>query len=112
VAVTVELPGRPAPAIETIAYFCAAELLANAAKHSRATRIRLGVARSGDGLLLTVGDDGVLLTVGDDGIGGADPDGPGLSGLARRIAVVDGRMRVHSPAGGPTRVEIALPTHV
>ena len=53
-----------------------------------------------------------MLTVKDDGIGGANPDGPGLSGLARRIAVVDGRMRVHSPAGGPTRVEIELPTHV
>ena len=51
----------------------------------------------------------LMLTVTDDGVGGADPDGPGLSGLARRIAVVDGRMRVHSPAGGPTRVEIDCP---
>jgi signal transduction histidine kinase len=103
VAVTVELPGRPSPAIETIAYFCASELLANAAKHSHATRIGLGVAGSGERL---------TLTVEDDGDGGADPAGPGLSGLARRIGVVDGRMRVHSPAGGPTRVEIDLPTHV
>ncbi|WP_030438629.1 sensor histidine kinase [Actinoplanes subtropicus] len=103
VAVTVELPDRPAPAIETIAYFCAAELLANAAKHSRATRIELAVVRSGAGLLLSVEDDGV---------GGADPHGAGLSGLAGRIGVVDGRMRVRSPAGGPTRVEIELPTHV
>ncbi|MFF5293807.1 sensor histidine kinase [Paractinoplanes globisporus] len=103
VAVNVELPDRPAPAIETIAYFCASELLANAAKHSRATRIKIVVARSGERLLLTAEDDGV---------GGANPDGPGLSGLARRIAVVDGRMRVHSPAGGPTRVKIELPTHV
>ncbi|MEU2615995.1 sensor domain-containing protein [Micromonospora sp. NPDC007271] len=103
VAVTVELPDRPAPAIETIAYFCAAELLANAAKHSRATRVGLGVMRSGERLTLTVTDDGA---------GGANPDGPGLTGLARRIAVVDGLMRVHSPAGGPTRVEIELPTHV
>ncbi|WFE32607.1 sensor histidine kinase [Micromonospora sp. WMMD975] len=103
VAVTVELPARPAPAIETIAYFCAAELLANAAKHSRATRVGLDVGGSAERLTLTVTDDGV---------GGASPDGPGLTGLARRIAVVDGRMRVHSPAGGPTRVEIELPTHV
>lgn len=102
VAVTVDLPDRPAPAIETIAYFCAAELLANAAKHSRATRIGLGVVGTGERLTLTVTDDGV---------GGADPDGAGLSGLTRRIAVVDGRMLVHSPVGGPTRVEIELPTH-
>jgi len=103
VAVHVDLPDRPTPAIETIAYFCAAELLANAAKHSHARRIALEVVRSGER---------VLLTVDDDGTGGADPDGPGLSGLARRIGVVDGRMRVHSPTGGPTRVEIELPTHV
>ncbi len=103
VAVTVELPDRPAPAIETIAYFCAAELLANAAKHSRATRIGLGVVGAGKRLTLIVTDDGT---------GGANPDGPGLTGLASRIAVVDGRMRVHSPAGGPTRIEIELPTQV
>ncbi|MGC4806636.1 sensor histidine kinase [Micromonospora sp. DT233] len=103
VAVTVELPDRPAPAIETIAYFCAAELLANAAKHSRATRVGLGVVGAGRRLTLTVTDDGA---------GGANPDGPGLTGLSRRIAVVDGLMRVHSPAGGPTRVEIELPTQV
>ncbi|MDQ1602710.1 MAG: hypothetical protein QOE01_555, partial [Actinomycetota bacterium] len=75
----------------------------NAAKHSRARSIGLGVVRSGERL---------TLTVKDDGIGGANPDGPGLSSLARRIAVVDGQLRVHSPAGGPTRVEIKLPTHV
>ncbi|MFF5082562.1 sensor domain-containing protein [Actinoplanes sp. NPDC000266] len=100
VTVRVDLPVRPAPAIETIAYFCAAELLANAAKHSGATRIDLYAG------------GGLKLTVEDDGAGGADPDGPGLSGLARRISVVDGRMSVTSPPGGPTRVEIELPTHV
>ncbi|MEV4538056.1 sensor domain-containing protein [Asanoa sp. NPDC049518] len=103
VAVKVELPDRPAPAIETITYFCAAELLANAAKHSHASRIDLAVVRSGEQLLLAVEDDGT---------GGVHPDGPGLSGLARRIAVVDGRMRVRSPIGGPTRVDIELPMHV
>ncbi len=113
VTVTVDLPVRPAPAIETIAYFCASELLANAAKHSRASRIALSVNGK---RTPTAEDDGVgghlTLNVGDDGVGGADPDGPGLSGLARRIAVVDGRMRVHSPAGGPTRIGIELPTYV
>ncbi|WFE63727.1 sensor domain-containing protein [Micromonospora sp. WMMD714] len=103
VTVTVELTDRPAPAIETIAYFCAAELLTNAAKHSGATRVRLGVRGSGRRLTLSVTDDGT---------GGADPAGAGLTGLARRISVVDGRLRVHSPVGGPTRVEIELPTQV
>jgi signal transduction histidine kinase len=100
VELAADIPARPTPAIETIAYFCAAELLANAAKHSRATRIGLQAA----------GRDGtLLLSVTDDGAGGADPDGSGLSGLAQRVSTVDGRMEVASPPGGPTRVTVELP---
>jgi signal transduction histidine kinase len=96
-----DLPERPAPAIETIAYFCAAELLANAAKHSYANRIRIQASGHGDRLLLGVSDDGV---------GGVDPArGSGLSGLAQRVRTVDGRLEVVSPPGGPTRITVALP---
>jgi signal transduction histidine kinase len=96
-----DLPQRPAPAIETIAYYCAAELLANAAKHSHAGRV-------------TVQADGrhgtLLLEVGDDGVGGADPArGSGLAGLAQRVSTVDGRLRIASPRGGPTLVSVHLP---
>src|SRR5580692_3917321 len=76
VEVTVRLPERPAPEIETIAYFCAAELLANAAKHSRANRVTVDL-RFTDGAL--------ELRVGDDGVGGADSArGSGLAGLEQR----------------------------
>jgi signal transduction histidine kinase len=96
-----DLPERPAPAIETIAYFCAAELLANAAKHSHANQ--LAVQATGRRGMLVV-------TVGDDGVGGADPArGSGLSGLAQRVRTVDGRLEIASPAGGPTRITIQLP---
>jgi signal transduction histidine kinase len=96
-----DLPERPAPAIETIAYFCAAELLANAAKHSHANQLALQ----------TTGRRGTLvLTVDDDGVGGADPDrGSGLSGLSQRVRTVDGRLEVASPSGGPTRITVRLP---
>jgi signal transduction histidine kinase len=98
---TTDIPVRPTPAIETIAYFCAAELLANAAKHSSANRIEVQAA----------GREGVLrLSVTDDGIGGADPArGSGLSGLAQRVATVDGGLEIASPPGGPTRVTAELP---
>jgi signal transduction histidine kinase len=96
-----DLPERPAPAIETIAYFCAAELLANAAKHSQATLVTIGAAGR-DGML--------LLEVGDDGVGGADPArGSGLSGLGQRVRTVDGRLEIASPPGGPTRIAVRLP---
>jgi signal transduction histidine kinase len=98
---TTAIPQRPAPAIETIAYYCAAELLANAAKHSYANRVTIEVAERGQTL---------VLRVSDDGRGGADPArGSGLSGLAQRVRTVDGRLEIASPPGGPTQVTIELP---
>jgi signal transduction histidine kinase len=103
VALSTALPRRPAPAIETIAYFCAAELLANVAKHSGASRATVGVA----------GQDGrIVLTVTDDGSGDARPaPGGGLAGLLERVQTVDGRLGIDSPPGGPTAVTIELPGH-
>lgn len=54
-------------------------------------------------------DGMVVVRVDEDGTGGADPGGGGLSGLARRVATLDGRFRVHSPPGGPTTVVAELP---
>jgi signal transduction histidine kinase len=47
--------------------------------------------------------------VRDDGVGGARPDGSGLLGLADRLAVLDGRLRVESPPGGGTLVAADIP---
>jgi signal transduction histidine kinase len=103
VTLTASIPRRPTPAIEAIAYFCAAELLANAAKHSAAAEVTIDAAEQG----------GVLrLRVLDDGRGGADPGrGSGLAGLRQRVRTVDGRMSVDSPQGGPTLVTVELPMH-
>jgi signal transduction histidine kinase len=105
VRVSIDLPARPTPAIETIAYFCAAELLANATKHSTANKIEIKgeIADPERGPVLR-------LMVSDDGLGGADPRrGSGLDGLARRAGTVDGRLDVVSPPGGPTRITVELP---
>jgi len=100
VTVSVDLPARPPAAVEAIAYFVVAEGLTNIAKHSHASHAQVVVVRSGDVLSLEITDDGV---------GGADPAGQGLSGLAARVAGVDGRLRVTSPPGGPTTLEVTLP---
>ncbi|MGW7084515.1 sensor histidine kinase [Streptomyces sp. NPDC054871] len=98
-----DIPERPTPAIETIAYFCAAELLANVIKHSAARRAAITVAQL---------DGRLLLQVGDDGHGGADAaGGSGLTGLMQRVRTVDGRIDVSSPDGGPTTVTVELPLH-
>jgi signal transduction histidine kinase len=101
VEVTADIGERPTPAIETIAYFCAAELLANAAKHSGANQVAVDVRQRGETLRLRVSDDGT---------GGADPSqGSGLPGLVQRVRTVDGRFHLTSPAGGPTVVTVELP---
>jgi len=100
VTVRVDLPERPPAAVEAIAYFVVAEALTNIAKHAHAAHAEVSVSRSGDLLLVVITDDGT---------GGADPAGQGLSGLAARVAGVDGRLSVISPAGGPTSIEAALP---
>jgi signal transduction histidine kinase len=103
VALTVEVPERPAPAIETIAYFCVAELLGNAAKHSRATRLEVRVGTRAGRLAISVRDDGT------GGAAAGRAGGTGLAGLADRVGTVDGRLRIISPAGGPTRIDVDLP---
>jgi signal transduction histidine kinase len=104
VAVTAPaMPGLSA-SIEAIAYFCAAEILANAAKHSNATQASVTVSRSDGNLTLRMSDDG--------GGGAAVLPGGGLAGLRARVLTVDGQLSVHSPPGGPTTVTIQLPEHV
>jgi signal transduction histidine kinase len=101
VAVTVDLPGRPAPAIEGIAYFTVSELLQNVSKHSGARTAGVELWRS---------DDRLMIQVRDDGQGGASADGgSGLAGLAERLGSVDGLFVVDSPAGGPTAITAELP---
>ncbi len=99
----VDVRQRPSPAIETIAYFCAAELLTNVAKHSLARHATLEAVHV-DGLL--------RVRVTDDGVGGACADiGRGLAGLGSRVRTVDGRLDIISPGGGPTVVTAELPSH-
>ncbi|WP_338782495.1 sensor domain-containing protein [Streptomyces sp. DG1A-41] len=101
VKVTVDLPARPAAAIEGIAYFTVSELLQNVSKHSAAKSASVDVWRRNDRL---------LIQVWDDGRGGASLDGgTGMKGLAERLDAVDGLFVLESPEGGPTTVTAELP---
>jgi signal transduction histidine kinase len=103
VAVDVELRigSRPSLTIEAAAYYVVAEALTNATKHAQASQVRIEAANR-DGLL------GLLIV--DDGVGGADPQtGSGLTGLMDRVDALGGRMKISSPPGQGTRMEVELP---
>jgi signal transduction histidine kinase len=100
VTVAVVPPDRLPARVEETAYYVASEALANAAKHAHATIVTISAQRRGDGLMVEIGDDGV---------GGADPNGSGLRGLADRVAAVDGRLEVRSRTGEGTCVTAELP---
>ncbi len=101
IEVRVDLPDRPDPTTEGIAYFVVCEALANVAKHSGASTGRVTVVRRGTKL---------VVEVTDDGRGGATFDGSGLVGLRDRVLAVDGWLHVASPSGGPTTIHEELPS--
>ncbi|MGW8063603.1 sensor domain-containing protein [Streptomyces ziwulingensis] len=101
VDVRLELPGRLPLAVEAAAYFVVREALANVARHSGADRAEVtGGHRDGR----------LRLEVRDDGRGGAEAGaGSGLTGLADRVSVLDGRLSLSSPQGGPTLLRVEIP---
>jgi signal transduction histidine kinase len=86
-------------AVETAIYYLVSEALANAARHSGATGVRVRIAQD---------DRAIAAEVSDDGRGGAR-SGAGLDGLADRIAALGGTFSVESPPGGGTRVAASIP---
>jgi signal transduction histidine kinase len=101
VRLQVAIDRRLSEQVESAAYFVASEALANAAKHSHASEVRLAASHQ----------DGVLvLDVSDDGIGGAAPGGgSGLRGLADRVEALEGRLTISSPPGRGTTLRVEIP---
>jgi signal transduction histidine kinase len=87
--------------VELAVYFLVSEALANAVKHSHASRATVTMDREGAD---------ITVEISDDGIGGADASaGSGLRGLADRLAVLDGGLEILSPPGGGTTVRAWIP---
>ena len=99
--VQVDVPAERFPAeIEASAYFIVAEALTNVVKHANAGRAEVRASV----------EDGMLhVEVRDDGIGGADPGGHGLVGIADRATALGGRLKIENPVGGGTLVAATLP---
>jgi len=103
----VSLHDRPTPAIEAIAYFCVAELLANVAQHAQASQASITCTDHGQWLRVVVRDDGT----GGAQLSRLGSRSSGLVGLTDRVHAVDGRLDIASPPRGPTVVTVDLPLH-
>ena len=83
------------------AYYVVAEALTNAAKHARATAVKVCVDTEGPNL---------HLSVRDDGIGGADAaKGSGLVGLIDRVQALGGILVISSHPGNGTSLDVNIP---
>jgi len=101
VRLDVQLAGRLPEQAEIAGYYVAAEALTNVAKHAHAASADIQV---------TASEDVLRVCVSDDGVGGANPaGGSGLLGLKDRTEALGGRIRLHSPPGEGTVLEITLP---
>ena len=89
-------PGRHSSELEAAVYFCCVEALQNAAKHSRASKVRVALGAGEDTVWFTVQDDGVGFDPGVDGSGG-------MVNMQDRLGASGGTLRVEStPGGGAT----------
>lgn len=81
------------------------ESLVNVAKHSRATQVRVAIARTGSDMLLSVQDNGVGFSPGAS----RKPHSLGLVGLRERAQLLKGTISVQSQPGQGTTVEACIP---
>jgi signal transduction histidine kinase len=100
----VGVPQRLPEQIEVAAYYVVSEMLTNAAKHSNASTVHVGIETAGPIL---------RVSVSDEGSGGADPSkGSGLVGLRDRVEALGGAISIQSPPGVGTRLTVELPLEV
>lgn len=90
--------------VETALYRIVQEALTNVVKHAQAQSVSVVVSRTPDAAVAVVEDDGVGFDPKS-----TRPDGFGVEGMRERVALLDGRLRVESRAGGGTTIAAEVP---
>jgi signal transduction histidine kinase len=100
-SITQRLP----PPVETALYRVVQEALTNAARHSKASRIRIDIEQEQDTLRCVISDDGVGFEVESRVRSG----GLGLRGMRERLAALGGSLHVVSARGEGAQIRFQLP---
>jgi two-component system, NarL family, sensor histidine kinase UhpB len=98
-----DLPPLEHP-VELAIYRVAQESLTNAARHSGATRVTVGLTARCRTVELVVADDG-------RGSAGSEP-GSGVLGMRERAGLIGADLRIEPTAGGGTTVRLSVPLPV
>lgn len=99
------LDARLDGSLETVIYRVVQEAINNVARHSGATRVRIGLQFNRDAVAATVEDNGR----------GFDPaldtlkQGVGIQGMQERASLAGGRLAVDSQPGRGTKVRLEIP---
>jgi signal transduction histidine kinase len=100
--ISVEELGELPAAVEVAAYAIAAEAVANAVRHSAASRLMISACRGKDTVLVEVIDNGC-------GLPSKPPVGVGMRSMADRAHEVGGRLDISPNGSGGTAVRAVLP---
>ncbi|CAM4406945.1 GAF domain-containing protein [Mycobacterium basiliense] len=101
VTLNLAIEERLSESTEIAAYYVVAEALTNAARHAHASGVDIDAKAQGSDLVLSIRDDGA---------GGADSSqGSGLLGLIDRVEAIGGHLRVLSPPGAGTTLQVVIP---
>ena len=102
-------PTRLPSHVEVALFRIIQEAVSNVARHADAKRVEIKLMRDDGMVTVIVADDGkgfeVELATGTAG----HYDSVGLSGMAERVALLDGSMQVRSAPGAGTTVEVTVP---
>jgi two-component system sensor histidine kinase UhpB len=91
------------PEEELVIYRVAQEALTNVARHAGATTVELRLRDTQEAMVLTVRDDGRGMPEG------AAASSHGIRGMRERAMLVGATLRIDSPAGGGTVIELSIP---
>ena len=103
VTITASTLDNQPSAIDAATYFFCLEALQNAAKHARASRIRIDIRQDGEFLIATVSDDGIGFEHHVSNAGG------GLSNMRDRVESVGGTLIIESSTDKGSAVIARIP---
>ncbi|MFQ5965813.1 MAG: HAMP domain-containing protein [Candidatus Scalinduaceae bacterium] len=98
--------------IEVLLYRCTQEALTNVAKHSEAKNVKIDLIKENGNLRMNIKDDGKGFNAMQYLEENINISSIGLFGMRERIALMDGKLRVHSKKNEGTVLEILVPYNI